>query len=231
MDSSLSYILSPETGKAKARLRNYQAQQGVFWGRRSSIAPFSGAVGAISLLVATPLTIIASCVALQHFDGSILNMLLMLWLDGVGSFTNRYFPAPTLGSFLAYIGWIVFQAALHMAIPGKAYTGQLTPGGNVLLYKINGLRTSIIVVVLFLLSSTAGLFDLSCIARSWPGILLASIMYGYLVSIVTYLKAHLAPSHIEDTRFSGMNSIQPYAHKKKTETQSNFYSMNRFAYP
>ncbi|KAL3447666.1 ergosterol biosynthesis ERG4/ERG24 [Aspergillus insuetus] len=203
MDSQLSYLLSPQTGKARGRLRKYQVQQDFFWGRRSSIAPLSGAAGAIALLIATPLTIIASCVAIQHFDGSILDMLSMLWLDGIGSFTNRYFPAPTLSSFIAYISWIAFQAALHMAIPGKVYTGQLTPGGNVLQYKINGLRTSIIVVVLFLLSGTAGLFDLSCIARSWPGILLASIIYGYLVSIVTYLKAHLAPSHVKDTRFSG----------------------------
>jgi 7-dehydrocholesterol reductase len=148
-------------------------------------------------------------VALEHFDGGILDMLSVLWHDGFGSFTARYFPSPTIGTFLAYIGWIASQAFLHTMLPGKSYTGQLTPGGNVLLYKINGLRTSIIIVVLFLLSGVAGLVDLSCIARSWPGILLASIIYGYLVSMVMYLKAHLAPSHIQDTRFSGRNKYPP----------------------
>lgn len=150
---------------------------------------------------------IASCVAIEHFDGSVLDMLSKLWRTGIVAFVCRYFPSPTIDTFVVYVGWIAVQAFLHTVLPGKSYTGQATPGGNVLVYKINGLTTSIVMAMAFVMSGVAGIVDLACIAKAWPGFLLAATIYGYLVTMAMYLKACFAPSYEQDTRFSGRPAL------------------------
>lgn len=203
MSSTLSYV-RPQGKAAKGiHLQGFKAEKDAFWGRRRSIAPISGALSAIALLIATPSVVIASCVAIEHFDGSVLDMLSKLWRTGIVAFVCRYFPSPTIDTFVVYVGWIAVQAFLHTVLPGKSYTGQATPGGNVLVYKINGLTTSIVMAMAFVMSGVAGIVDLACIAKAWPGFLLAATIYGYLVTMAMYLKACFAPSYEQDTRFSG----------------------------
>lgn len=204
MSSTQSYVL-PQ-GKA-AKGIHLKAEKDAFWGRRRSIAPISGALSAIALLIATPSVVIASWVTIEHFDGSVFGMLSMLCRSGIVAFVRRYFPSPTIDTLVVYLGWIAAQAFLHTSLPGKYYTGQATPGGNVLVYKINGLITSIAMVIVFVMSGVAGIVDLACIAKAWPGFLLAAVIYGYLVSMAMHLKACFAPSYRQDTRFSGRASL------------------------
>lgn len=48
-----------------------------------------------------------------------------------------------------------------------------------------------------------GLFPASIIHDNWGGLLIASNVYGYFLTVFSYLKAHIAPSHSEDRKFSG----------------------------
>ncbi|PGH23568.1 hypothetical protein AJ80_02348 [Polytolypa hystricis UAMH7299] len=177
--------------------------QAIFWGRQDRLPPILGALGSIPLLIVTPLLVMSSCIALEHFDASISDMLSAFWHQGSWNFLSRYFPYPVTGAFLAYLGWIALQALLYTLLPGSSYVGQPTPGGNVLTYKLNGLQAFIITISLFILAEVAGLAKLSYIATSWPGILVVANIYGVFITLVAYLKAHLKPSHPSDTRFSG----------------------------
>lgn len=41
------------------------------------------------------------------------------------------------------------------------------------------------------------------ISRNWTGLFAAMNLAGFLLSLFAFLKAHLAPSHSEDRKFSG----------------------------
>jgi hypothetical protein len=46
-------------------------------------------------------------------------------------------------------------------------------------------------------------FGMGCDAQNWAGLLVAANVYGYILPMFAYAKAHVAPSHAEDRKFSG----------------------------
>lgn len=47
------------------------------------------------------------------------------------------------------------------------------------------------------------LFSPSIIARNWEGLLVAANAYGFLLTIFAWIKAHVAPTHSDDRKFTG----------------------------
>ncbi|PGG99270.1 hypothetical protein AJ79_08607 [Helicocarpus griseus UAMH5409] len=175
----------------------------VFWGRQNNLSPILGGLSAISLMIVVLLLVMSSCIALEHFDASLLNMLAALWHQGCWNFLAEYFPRPSAGTFFAYLGWVTLQAVLYTLLPGRSYVGQPTPGGSLLMYKLNGFQALIMTITLYVLTTVGSLTKLSYVAKSWAGILLSANIYGVFITLVAYLKAHLRPSYRSDTRFSG----------------------------
>ncbi|KAJ1550473.1 7-dehydrocholesterol reductase [Nowakowskiella sp. JEL0078] len=70
---------------------------------------------------------------------------------------------------------------------------------------VNGLRAWFITHTLFILFSDIGLgyYPASIVHDNWGGLLIASNVYGYILTAFCWFKAHYFPSHPADRKFSG----------------------------
>jgi 7-dehydrocholesterol reductase len=112
-------------------------------------------------------------------------------------------PKPTLFGFQLYFFWLFFQALLYVVLPGKIGYGQMTPAGHILPYVVNGLLAWFVTHFLFIaVSLYTGWYKLSIIHDNWGPLLIAANCYGYFLTVFSFVKAYLFPSHPEDRKFS-----------------------------
>lgn len=99
--------------------------------------------------------------------------------------------------------WVGLQALLYLCLPGEKQTGQYTPAGNLLSYRMNGLSAWIVTHVLYAALSYFGVLDPAFIPRNWSGLIGAMNLAGLVISALAFIKAHLMPTHPNDRKFSG----------------------------
>ncbi|KAF1986416.1 ERG4/ERG24 ergosterol biosynthesis protein [Aulographum hederae CBS 113979] len=151
-----------------------------------------------------PFATVACWITLEHFDGSFLNMARAMYEMGFLQFLAQFGPSPSppLQVVGGYAVWVLFQAALYTILPGKS-KGQLTPAGNLLEYWTNGLLALVCTIILASGLHFYKVVDLGLVAENWEGLLVTFNMYGLALTVVAFLKAHYAPSHSADRKFSG----------------------------
>jgi 7-dehydrocholesterol reductase len=154
------------------------------------------------MITVPPSLTVLGWIAFEYFGGSLLNALGEMHKVGFLYFLKYYGPAPNGIVAVAYVGWILFQALLYTVLPGMS-TGQLTAGGELLHYNTNGLSAWAITVSVFTLLWLTGAVDPSIIARYWGSLIIVFNSYGYILSVIAYVKAYHAPSHSRDRTFSG----------------------------
>lgn len=163
------------------------------WGRNSAPSWLTILLSTL-VMVCSPIFVIIVWNWCHRYGGNLLALL-------VGGLA---FPKFNLESLFIYVEWVLFQAALYLYLPGKIAYGQQTPAGHILPYRINGLWAWIISNGAFLLGSIGfGLFEPSIIADNWGGLLVATNLYGLLLTGFVYLKAKLSPTHLDDCKKSG----------------------------
>jgi 7-dehydrocholesterol reductase len=120
----------------------------------------------------------------------------------------------TIGSVtITLIGWFAWQTllavlpdGLHKLTPsyvGGHKQGQLTPAGHLLYYNINGLQAWLITHITFVMLCYYSILSVTWIADNWMALFLVANITGLLLSIMSYLKAHYAPTHPRDNKYSG----------------------------
>ncbi|KAM5363359.1 hypothetical protein ACJA88_013554 [Fusarium oxysporum] len=154
------------------------------------------------MITVPPSLTVLGWIAFEYFGGSLLNALGEMHKVGFLCFLKYYGPAPNGIVAVAYVGWVLFQALLYTVLPGMS-TGQLTAGGELLHYNTNGLSAWAITVSIFTLLWLTGAVDPSIIARYWGSLIIVFNSYGYILSVIAYVKAYHAPSHSRDRTFSG----------------------------
>ncbi|KAL2866100.1 ergosterol biosynthesis ERG4/ERG24 family-domain-containing protein [Aspergillus lucknowensis] len=174
----------------------------VFWGRRERVSAASGLLS-LGFMLACPLLVVFVHVCIRDFDASVRDAVCELAALGALDFFLKYTPLPTLEAGLGYIGWLLFQALLSIALPGKTVTAPPTPGGHRLSYRVNGLNSWIVTLVAAVTLSVIEVLPLSSVAEHWSGLVAVANVYGILATILGWTKGHLAPSTAEDRRFSG----------------------------
>ena len=192
-------------GNTKDRPRKMASRIGELekaWGRKAEATWFTAAASLV-LVVGCPLWLFINWIALEHFEGSMTSAVSAVGHDGLTSFVSQYTPRPSMRASLAYVAWLVLQGTLYSVLPGPISTGQLTPAGNLLRYKTNGLLAWTITHIAFIGAGVTGMLDLAIIANNWEGLLVASNIYGFLLAGFCLIKGHLAPSHPNDRKFSG----------------------------
>ncbi|KAG0639372.1 ergosterol biosynthesis ERG4/ERG24 family-domain-containing protein [Tuber brumale] len=160
-------------------------------------------MGCGAIVLFCPLLALLACVCLKHFDGGLLPTLWAFMTTHPVEFIVRYAPRPTAGASAAYAGWLLFQAALYAWLPSPIGYGQRTPAGYLLPYRVNGIHAWVVTHVVSVVAVYAGMLDPAVIAKNWEGLLVVANVYGYLLAVVAYLKAHLFPTHEADRKFSG----------------------------
>jgi 7-dehydrocholesterol reductase len=115
----------------------------------------------------------------------------------------QYGPQTTTKGIAAVICWVSLQAVLYCFLPGEIHQGQHTPAGYLLTYKINGLSAWIVTHLLYAALSWLGILDPGFIPRNWSSLIGAMNLAGFVISVLAFVKAYVAPTHPEDSKFSG----------------------------
>lgn len=160
-----------------------------------------------------PILAISFWIALESFDASLAAAYNEMLRLGVFSFMAQYGPKPAVPATVGYLIWIVTQTLFYQFLPSKLSCGQLTPAGNLLKYRTNGLLAWIVTHSLFAGLAVTGYLDPAIIARHWEGLLCMANVFGFAVPVVAYVKAHVAPTHASDRKFSGMLGFSSFADK------------------
>jgi 7-dehydrocholesterol reductase len=184
-----------------ARLRA-DAQSDVSWGR-SPKPTWSASISSLGIMVLSPILVVFTWITLSQYNGSLSHSILSLCSGNPWDFMLRNSPTPSFQAIEIYAIWILTQAALYNYLPAKLSTGQLTPAGYLLRYYTNGFTAWLLTHVVFGLAVLFQTIDPAWIAKNWSGLIVASNIYGMLLSMFVYVKAFLAPTHAEDRKFSG----------------------------
>lgn len=189
----------------RARLASFSTtrDQSISWGRRHHHGSWVHSLGCVSIMTLSPLIVIFYSITLLQFEGSLTSAFKSMAIIGPVNFFCQHAPRGNLGTNVGYGTWLLFQAILYQFLPTKLSTGQLTPAGNLLKYRTNGLSAWIVTHALFLITSYCGLLDPAILAKHWQALLVSVNVYGFLLSGFAYLKAHMSPTHEGDRKFSG----------------------------
>ena len=160
------------------------------------------------MLLWPPLFVWFFWLACDSYQCSLGNLAHELWtrfhdLSSVLAFVRSNIPAVTPSALKLYSFWMILQVVLFLVLPGKKARGQITPAGNVLSYKCNGLNAWVLSHVFFLAAVKFGVLKASAIADDWGPLIVLANVFGFSLSAFSYLKALHFPTHPEDRCFSG----------------------------
>lgn len=173
-------------------------------------------LSAIALLSCAPFLVCFFYVAAFWYDASV-------WLafQGLlsGTFWN-YIPTLSLYAPLILTVWVLVQVVLAL-IPdglnrilpsyrGGDVKGSVTPAGNQLTYRINGLQAWVISHLLFGVAWWLGLFSPAVIFHEWGALLILLNLAGFALAFFAYMKAFASPSKPIERSFRGSSLYDFY---------------------
>ena len=173
-----------------------------FWGRKAKASWWATSASAF-LVVGCPLWLFWNWIGLEHFEGSYLLEIEGLRQEGISAFYTKYLPRPSKDANYKYLWYLLFESILYQFLPGPESTGQLTPAGNLLRYKTNGLLAWVVTHSIIFGGAALGYLDLAYVADHWEGFLVATNIYGVLMPFIFLIKGCVAPSHSGDCKYSG----------------------------
>lgn len=95
----------------------------------------------IVLILGLPFWVSFCLISVLHYDSQLVIPDAEFW---------SHIAPPSLGAAAFYLGWLFFQAGLYHWLPGKEVEGQPLPDGSRLTYRLNGLRSFVITIALWL---------------------------------------------------------------------------------
>ena len=131
-----------------------------------------------SLLLVCPISAIVLCHTIVHLHGSFIELGQEISSKGFLSILKEQWFSRLFGTAMAWRIILIFMAlqlVLMRIIPGKKFTGTITPMGNLPEYRDNGLASYIISLALFFICSL------------WLHLFSPSIAYDNLLDIIRAL--------------------------------------------
>lgn len=174
------------------------------WGRTGSGRSWRRSLIASAPIVLGPIASISTFITLNSFDGSFSSFYAAVEEEGFWTTCMRYGPELSRKGVAAVACWVGFQVLLFLYLPCDVRTGQYTPAGHLLIYRLNGLYSWIVTHLLYFTMCGLGIVDPAFIPRNWSSLIAAMNLAGLLVPVLAFIKAYLRPTHPEDCKFSGM---------------------------
>jgi len=140
----------------------------------------------------------------QHLTGPSLPIPQLWQKRDFWTICVKHGPQITREGVTAVALWVGFQALLFLYLPGELHTGQYTPAGHRLTYRLNGFWSWILTHVVYFVLCCTGILDPAFISRNWSSVVAALNLAGFLAPALAFIKAYLSPTHPEDCKFSGM---------------------------
>lgn len=173
------------------------------WGRAATGRSWLRSMVGASPMVLAPLATLCFYVALARFEGSLWAFARACYADGFLAVLWAYRPHFEAEALFAFLAWVAVQVVLYRFLPGETKTGQLTPAGHLLSYRMNGFSAWVVTHIGVVVLCYAGLLDPGFIPRHWGGLFVAVNLCGFAVMALSYVKALLWPTHPDDRKFSG----------------------------
>lgn len=139
--------------------------------------------------------------ACQYEACSVPAIFQLIAKAGLGAWLRLI--APSWTHMFAVLAWIAFQVVLYVVLPGPVETGQPTPAGHVLSYRLNGWAAWFVSVGAFLLASAAGVIEPSAVSENWTQLVSCLSLLGLGLALFAYLKGKYAPTHPDDVKQTG----------------------------
>jgi hypothetical protein len=106
------------------------------------------------------------------------------------------FPAWNWDAVPVVVAYIAFQVITYLIVPGEVVKGPVTPAGNIQTFKINSLACWFVNVFVFMVFGWHGKwFDVSWASRNVGALFHVGCIWGFAVSILSYVKGHFAPTN------------------------------------
>ena len=172
------------------------------WGRAGAGQSWLRSLGNSSLVFIGPFGITIAFIVLTAFEGSFCAFAAAAFREGFWTIFDKHRPRLTVNGALALACWIAWQALLSQCLPAKVRTGQYTPAGHALTYRLNGLSAWVVTHLAFFAFSWLGILDPAFIPRNWSGLVAAMNYGGFLAATLAFIKAYVWPTHPDDCKFS-----------------------------
>lgn len=181
---------------------------GLTWGRYQNHSDPKLGMFALIMLLLTPFTALFAWSVLTVYKGELLSLLNSWVVDRTIVWPTQYISkSDFLSALQVSVCWVLFQAFLYTVLPGPIAQGQITPGGNLLSYCVNGWNAYWLTFILFCLCSfpvfNLNLFSPTIVYDNWTGIIIMANIFGYSLTVAAYIKARFWPSHPEDVKWTG----------------------------
>jgi 7-dehydrocholesterol reductase len=163
--------------------------------------------GCAALLVGSPLFVTYLWMSCQAYQCALSGPLVDVLVTRNRTLTDLIvttFPRPTVAGFAIFASWYALQALLALLLPGRVGYGSVTPAGNRLVYRLNGLSAWVVTHVLLVLAVFAWkLAPATLLPDHWGALLVAANTWGFAAALFAYGKAYRFWSRPEDRHFSG----------------------------
>lgn len=173
----------------------------------SPLLGFSVTVIGSFMLLWAPTTVAFFCLACHSHQCSVASLgREILGKIYEGTFTNfawQTIPDVTSEAIILYFGWMLLQVFLYLTLPGRIRRGTATPAGNVLAYKCNGISAWVVSHILFVILVKMDFIKATIISDNWVALMVIANVFGFGLTMFSYVKAHYFPTHPEDRCFSG----------------------------
>lgn len=155
-------------------------------------------IGPLLLILLTPPVVILFWYTNTSLGGSLLALWNFILSKGILGVLDEVWVPVFLGNSTAWtiIGtFAAVQLILMKAVPGKKWTGPITPNGNTPIYQANGFSCFIITLALFYLGAYRfDLFSPTIVYDNFGSILGALNIFSLFFCFFLYLKGRFAPS-------------------------------------
>jgi|GEM_PF-3480145 len=134
---------------------------------------FGGPVGATAMMVLLPILSVYLWICVHLHGGA------LVWPNAE---VLAQCPRPTAASAFWVAAWVVFQLALDLYLPGRAYKGLPQRDGRRLVYRLNGFLSLLVTLALLAGLLAAGVVRGSVVVDSLGSLLVTSILFAYLLA-------------------------------------------------
>jgi len=178
------------------------------WGRHAT-CDWLLSLQATFMMSITPMFCLFCLKAIALYDGSlwecsksVINAVLSI--DSIWHVDWSFIPPITVRSVIIYSCWLSIQLLFWYIVPGPTAFGQLTPAGELLKYKVNGLNCWVMThVLLALCTLVLHMFPASVLYDEWLNLYSVANVFGVLLTFFVYFKAWFFPTHPRDRVYTG----------------------------
>lgn len=109
---------------------------------------------------------------------------------------KQLIQVPDTTTWKILLTYFLGQAAIMKAVPGKRFTGPLSPMGNTPVYKAHGLQCYAVSLALYAVLYYNGVFTGQLIYEQMGKLYCALVISAFIFCVFMWIKGHVAPTYV-----------------------------------